>query len=256
MPVPPNLLLLNEGEEEIRKNNILFLEACPDLLAHLDLTERSMDLIDVFVRQQVEVDDDGRAIQHLGIRIFNGLASAWKLMASGYYQKAALIQRDLIETIYLVDYFRIHPDTVSAWRFADRKQLQREFGPSAVRKALDEHGGRGKSKRDENYYKFSNLAAHPTKLGFEMLRPKGGDAIIGPFPDNTSLKALLEEHGSLAAQAGFAIVARLNFEGEMANSTAHRFITGFMDYAVRFFGKVYTQEDRREVDVIYGFKKE
>jgi hypothetical protein len=85
MGVPQNLLLLHKGEEEIREKNISVISTDPDLVAHLDLTERAMDLIDVFVRQQVEPNDDGRAIQHLGIRIFNGLATAWKLMASGYY---------------------------------------------------------------------------------------------------------------------------------------------------------------------------
>jgi hypothetical protein len=252
MGVPQNLLFLHKGEEEVREKNIAFVDADADLAAHLDLAERAMDLIDVFVRQQVESDDDGRAIQHLAIRIFNGMATAWKLMASGYYQKAGLIQRDLIETIYLVNYFHIHPETLPIWRVADRKQLQREFGPSVVRKALDDHGGRGKSKREEIYYKFSNLAGHPTKAGFDMLRPKGENAIIGPFPDRTALRALLEEQGSLALQAGLAIAVWLDFNGPMADPTAHRFLTGGMDYSGRFLGKVYSPEDRAEVDRLYG----
>lgn len=256
MGVPQNLLLLHKGEEDVRDRNISVVTADPDLVAHLDLTERAMDLIDVFVRQQVESDDNGRAIQHLGIRIFNGLATAWKLMASGYYQKAGLIQRDLIETIYLVNYFHIHPEALPTWRSADRKQLQREFGPAAIRKALDDHSGRGKSKREEIYYKFSNLAGHPTKAGFDMLRPKGRDAIIGPFPDNTALKALLEEQGSLAVQAGLAIATWLDFKAPMTNPTAHRFLTGTMDYSSRFLGKIYTLEDRAEVDRLYGTKRD
>lgn len=252
MGVPQNLLLLHKGEEEIREKNISVISTDPDLVAHLDLTERAMDLIDVFVRQQVEPNDDGRAIQHLGIRIFNGLATAWKLMASGYYQKAGLIQRDLIETIYLIDYFHIHPEALPIWRVADRKQLQREFGPAAVRKALDAHGGRGKSKREEIYYKFSNLAGHPTKAGFDMLRPKGGAAIIGPFPDNAALRALLEEQGSLAVQAGLVVAGWLDFEAPLASPIVHRFLTGAMDYSGRFFGKVFSAEDRADVDRIYG----
>ncbi|MFC5524202.1 hypothetical protein ACFPPA_00450 [Rhodanobacter ginsengisoli] len=251
MGVPKNLLLLHRGEEEVRQKNISVVTADPDLVAHLDLTERAMDLIDVFVRQQVELDDDGRAIQHLGIRVFNGLATAWKLMASGYYQKAGLIQRDLIETIYLINYFHINPETLPVWRVADRKQLQREFGPVAIRKALDTHDGRGKSAREGIYYKFCNLAGHPTRAGFDMLRPKGGAAIIGPFPDNAALRALLEEQGSLAVQAGFALSVWLELEAPMASSTAHRFLTGAMDYSGRFLGKVYSPEDRADVDRLY-----
>lgn len=252
MQVPQNLLLLHKGEEKVREANISVVTADPDLIAHLDITERAMDLIDVFVLHQVELTDDGRAIQHLGIRIFNGLATAWKLMASGYYQKAGMIQRDLIETIFLINYFHILPETLSVWRAADRKKLQSEFGPAVVRKALDAHGGRGKSKREEIYYKFSNLAGHPTKAGFDMLRPKGGAAIIGPFPDNVALRALLEEQGSLAVQAGFVVALWLEFETPMASPTAHRFLSGAMDYSGRFLGKVYSSEDRADVDRLYG----
>lgn len=252
MGVPQNLLFLHKAEEEVRERSISVVTADPDLVAHLDLTERAMDLIDVFVRQQVEFDDDGRAIQHLGIRVFNGLATAWKLMASGYYQKAGMIQRDLIETIYLVNYFHICPETLPTWRVADRKRLQREFGPGVVRKALDKHGERGKSKREEIYYKFCNLAGHPTKAGFDMLRPKGGDAIIGPFFDDAALCALLEEQGSLAVQAGFAVAGWLDFSAPMVSPTAHRFLTGAMDYSGRFLGKVYSAEERADVDRLYG----
>ena len=254
--VPQNLLYLHQGEEQLRTKALDFIQMSPDMQAHLAITERAMNLLDVFVRQQVEDTDDGRAIQHLGIRVFNGFAAAWKLMSTGYFQKAGLVQRDLIETIYLVNFFHIHPNKVSVWRVANRKQLLNEFGPGPVRKALDAHAGMGKSRRDEIYQKFSMLAAHPSKLGFDMLRPKGGNgAVIGPFMDVTALKALLEEQGQLAPQAGLAFSMFLKDDEPDQRIAIHSFMTASMRYAVRYLGMRYTEEDVAEVDRLFGPKR-
>lgn len=253
--IPQNLIYLHEGEEETRRKNIAAVEADADLLLDLDMIERAMDLIDVFVRQQVEADADGRAVQHLAIRMFNGLATAWKLTASGYYQNAALILRDLIETVYLVNFFHIKPQSIANWRSADRKQLQKEFGPSIIRKALDDDDGKGKSKREQIYYMFSNLAGHPTKAGFDMLKPKGQDAIIGPFPDDTALRALVQELGSLAVQCGLATAVWLDYDVPMVNPTTLRFLQRMMDFTERFHGKQYSAAERAEINEIYATKR-
>ena len=118
---------------------------------------------------------------------------------------------------------------------------------------MDAHSGKGKSKREEIYQKFSMLAAHPSKLGFDMLRPKGGDgAVIGPFMDPTALKALLEEQGMLAVQAGFAFTSFLTPESDDANHAIHSFMTSAMRYGVRYMGMRYTEEDVAEVDRLFG----
>lgn len=253
--VPQNLIYLHQGEEELRAKALQLVQGNADFQAHLGIVERAMNLLDVFVRLQVEPDDDGRAIQHLGIRVFNGFASAWKLMSTGYFQKAGLVQRDLVETIYLVNYFHIHPDRISVWRLADRKQLLNEFGPSHIRKALDAHAGMGKSKREEIYQKFSMLAAHPSKIGFDMLRPKGGDgAVLGPFMDETALKALLEEQGMLATQAGLAFSMFMDDLAPAQRVAIHSFLTASMRYSARFLGMRYTDADIAEVDALYGVR--
>ncbi|MGH8464136.1 MAG: hypothetical protein ACRER5_08310, partial [Pseudomonas sp.] len=207
--VPDNLLLLHQGEETLRLRALTLIEANPDLADHLEITERAMDVIDM-LRQHYSADDDERAISHLGIRTFNGFATSWKLMASGYYQAAALILRDVLETTELVKAFFVDKTLVEKWRKADRRTLIREFGPASIRKILDAHAGMGKSRREEIYIKFSTLAAHPTVNGFAMLRPMGMDAHIGPFSDLTALRAVVEEMGLLAPQAGFAFSVYLD----------------------------------------------
>ena len=145
--VPANLLLLHQGEEELRKCTVRLVETNPNLADHLGITERAMDVMDM-LRQHYQADDDERTISHLGIRTFNSLATAWKLMASGYYQAATLILRDILETTNLVNAFRVDRALIEKWRKADRRTLKRDFGPAAVRKILDDDAGLGKSRRE------------------------------------------------------------------------------------------------------------
>lgn len=250
--MPQNLLYLHEGEEELRRKAIELVQENTDFQDHLAVTERAMNLLDVFVRLQVEATDDGRTIQHLAIRVFNGFASAWKLMASGYFQKAGLVQRDLVETIYLVNFFHAYPDKIAAWRMADRRQLINEFGPSAIRKALDALVDKGKSRREEIYQKFSMIAGHPSKIGFDMLRPKGSDgAVLGPFMEASALQALLEEQGMLGPQAGLAFLLFLDDETSGAREAMHSFLVPMMRYAATHLGMSYTEDDIAEVNRLF-----
>lgn len=213
-----------------------------------------MNLLDGYVRFQVEPTDDGRAVQHLAIRVFNGFATSWKLMSSGYYQNSAMIQRDLLETIFLVNYFHEEPSRIAEWRTADRKTLKNTFGPASVRKALDEKAGMGRSKREQIYQRFCQLAAHPTLEGFQMLKPKGMDAHIGPFSDATALRALLEEAGKLAAQAGYAFLMFLNHENEAAQINGRNFLLQVLPWAAKYMNMPYSADDIAEIERIYGTK--
>ena len=251
MPISDNLIRLGKCERELQSKAYEWASDDSDLSAHLDMTERAMDLLDVLAKGQVEAIDDGRAIQHLGIRVFNGFATAWQLMSSGYFQVAAMVQRDLVETIALANFFHYFPEKLPIWLGADRKQLVRDFGPSQVRKALDAQTGMGKSRREAVYYKFSSLAAHACVEGFAMLRPVGMDSQVGPFMDRTALKALLEEQGQLAAQAGLTFATYIDQSIPLATGVTHRLMTGVMEYGNRFLGMRYTPEDFSELDRIY-----
>ncbi|ASW46210.1 MULTISPECIES: hypothetical protein [Xanthomonas] len=249
--IPQNLLMLHAGEEELFGRTTQLVSACPDLADHLDITERAMDVMDM-LRQHYHGDDDQRAISHLAMRAFNHLASAWKLTSTGYYQAAGLLLRDLVETTYLVSAFHEDRSLVSRWRTADRRTRLREFSPFAVRKILEDAAGLGKSRREQIYNKFSSLAGHPTPDGFAMLRPNGMDAQIGPFSDVTALRALLEEMGMLAIQAGFTFGIYLEHGSTPPTDIAHRFVTGAMDYSGKYLGKHYSDADRAEVEELYG----
>ena len=64
-------------------------------------------------------DENAKAVRLLGMRLFNGCAAAFQLMVSGYYQSAAMVMRDLLETAFLLGYFRHNPGKISDWRIAN-----------------------------------------------------------------------------------------------------------------------------------------
>jgi len=203
-PLPDKLTALYTGEELLRAKALELIGLDHQLSADVDLIYYSMDLIQYFVIEHLAEDHDQETVQLLGIRLFNGLASAFRLLTGGYFQNAALILRDLLETSFLLSYLHLHPEKISIFRTGDEKENRKIFGPSDIRKALDKRDGFKEKKRDAAYKLLSELAAHPTYKGFQMLAPKGKGAHCGPFIDQPTLKALIEEQVKLAVQASEA----------------------------------------------------
>jgi hypothetical protein len=137
--------------------------------------------------------NDGEAVaQMLGIRLFNAAASAVKLALSGYYQTAFQQVRDIMETGFLLDYFRTSPEQILVWRNADREARRKLFDPVKIRISLDDRDGDTTKRRAEEYRKLSELASHATFRGFR-LTTREGFGELGPFVEATNLKAWLHE---------------------------------------------------------------
>ncbi len=182
-----------------------------------------MDVADVF-RQFPTNDEDLKVAQLLGMRTFNALGSSLKLALSGYNQNSALIMRDILETVFLLDLFKGDRSLIEQWRFANKKSRMKEFGPAKVRKTLDARDGLTTKKRFEIYEMFSELAAHPTMKSAWMMRPeRDGDAVIGPFIEATALKAVISEMGRLAIQVGEILVAFFPADWRQGFSTCRAF---------------------------------
>jgi len=200
--IPENLRSLNLQEEELREKALEMLENSPKLVAHLRVAERTMNMAEVLRKFETN-DEDLKVIQILSMRMFNAFGACIKLALSGYSQNGALILRDVLETVFLVDLFSHDHKAINRWRFAHSANEKREFQPINVRKALDERDGFTEQKRGAQYKLFSELAGHPSMKSAFMMRPeKNGDAVIGPFIEATSLEAVLSETGKLAVQVG------------------------------------------------------
>ena len=185
--------MLHKGEEHVRALSLDAISSSEDMWLHMSLIEHTADLLQYFIHRDVHRDEDDLTVRLLGIRMFNSISATLKLLLSGYYQNSILQQRDLIETVFLLDYFSGDTALISRWRGADEKTLREEFSPVAVRKKLDERDQYTGKKRAELYKLFSTLAGHPNPRGFDMLKVSSGDHHCGPFFDEKSLLATISD---------------------------------------------------------------
>jgi hypothetical protein len=233
--IPNNLENLHSREESLRDKTIQIVAGNKDLKLHLIVVERAMDLADVF--RQFETDDENlKVAQVLGMRTFNAFGASLKLAFSGYWQNSALILRDVLETVFLLDLFRGDRTLIEPWRFADKKARMKRFSPVKVRKALDTRDGLISKRRAKLYELFSELAGHPTMKSAWMMRPeKDGDAVIGPFVEATSASAVLTEMGRLAVQAGEILDAFFPDDWKQAHPTREGFAQAKRDWIATFY---------------------
>ena len=200
--IPEGLANLHVREEVLRDKAISLIVADPRLILHLNIIEHAMDLAYI-LRQFPTDDEDFKVLQLMGMRLFNAFGASVNLALSGYGQNSALVMRDILETVFLLDLFKSDRPALERWRFADKKAYEKEFSPVRVREALDKRDGFSERKRAAIYKLFSELAGHPTMKSMYMMRPdKDGDAHIGPFIERPMLEAIITEMGKLAIQAG------------------------------------------------------
>lgn len=205
--LPDKLGSLHRQEEQLRAKAIELVTQDATIVRHVAVVERAMNVCDM-LRQFRTDDEDLKVIQIFGMRMFNAFGASLKLALSGYIQNSALILRDVLETVFLLDLFSGDRSLIAKWRFADAKTIRQHFSPAAVRKTLDHRYGHTMRKREELYKLFSELAGHPTMKSSMMMRPKrDGDAVVGPFIEKASLDAVLSEMGRLAVQAGQHLIS-------------------------------------------------
>jgi hypothetical protein len=196
------LMGLLAAEQTLRGKALKLIASDPKLILHLGVVEAAMDLIDQFRLSPDDGDQDQIVVRLLSIRIFNAFGSALSLMLAGYSQPSAMILRDILETVFLLDYLEHDRPKITRWRTANDRDRKKEFRPVVVRTALDHRDGFTGRRRAKLYDELCDLAGHPSPRGFAMLRPTGMDAHCGPFLDPKTLEAVASEAGRLAIQVG------------------------------------------------------
>ncbi len=249
---PANLLSLHAAEESNTNLHRDAIRNQPDMMFAIGCVESSMNAIMHAIHFGTEQDDDERTVRILGIRLFNGMASALKLLLAGYYQTSALQQRDLLETLFLLDYFRIDKGLISEWRTSSEKERLKKFKPSAVRDALDKRDNFKTRKRQEEYIALSNLAGHPTADGFVMLRTASGDHDCGPFTNMFLLTTVLEQLVKLSLQAAWHLTRLLPTTEEHLRKPEDLAVRlQFLEFHARWGEKVFQRPfPRDEIDEI------
>jgi hypothetical protein len=196
-----NLSSLHDEEEKLRARQLAHVDGREAFRDHFNIVREAMNVIYGLTHDHPHKTDDELTIQFLGIRLFNAAAASIKLALSGYYQNAFQHLRDILETYFLIDYLKSYPETIPVWKVADRKQIMTEFGPGAIRTALDKRDGFTGGKRKQIYALISSHATHATYRGFKMTT-KDTLGEIGPFMSEENLQAWLEEMAKAMTHAG------------------------------------------------------
>jgi len=131
--------------------------------------------------------------------LFNSAAGAIQSITARYYQNCVMLQRDLLEVSFLLDYFRTNAASIAEWRGCDETERNKKFGAFKVRTALDDRDGFTERKREAAYKRLCTLGAHASQEGFEFLRPT--DAHCGPYFANRALEATTAELAKLCVGA-------------------------------------------------------
>ena len=179
-------------EEKSRAESMAIIESDPEFGRRLEMIEKAMAIIFTFTIDHTSRTVDENTAQMLGVRLFNAAGAGLKLALSGYYQTAFHQARDIMETGFLLDYFRTSPGQISVWRTSDRATRRKFFDPVKIRIALDDRDKDTEKRREAEYNKLSELASHATFRGFS-LTSRGGFGELGPFVEPVNLKAWLEE---------------------------------------------------------------
>lgn len=190
--LPEKLTSLYEYQNEIQTKSLLYLNGEERYKGSLTFLEQVLNVIFEITTTYENKDEDELAVQYIGIRLFNDITAALKLLLSGYYQIAFSIQRDIIEVCFLLDYFHSNRAEITVWRNADEHLLKTKFKPAAIREALDKRDGLKERKRDKVYQIFCNYATHISYKGNKIVSPKGMGK-IGSFFDEKYLKACYNE---------------------------------------------------------------
>jgi hypothetical protein len=190
--LPGNLERMRQEEDSIRASALLHINADVALKDRIALVHDSLDAVFTYTHDHKNLDDDELVLQRLGIRLFNSGACALSLLPSGYYQNSALQLRDLLETGFLIDYFRTEPAKIKVWQNSNDQERQKLFGPKVIREALDRRDEFSEGNRAKAYKVLSNYSAHPTHAGFKLFSPNWMSKIT-PFFDGTYTKAMVEK---------------------------------------------------------------
>src|SRR5712671_4387639 len=127
----------HDREEEVRRESMALIEVDPELFRRVEMVQKAMTVIFGYTIEYTSRSEDETTMQLLGVRLFNAAASGIKLALSGYYQTAFHQARDIMETGFLLDYFRTSPEQRAVWKRSDRKMRRELFDPVKIRIELD-----------------------------------------------------------------------------------------------------------------------
>jgi hypothetical protein len=234
---PENFDLLHQQEEAIRGQTKEAIAASDTVRRHFAVVEASMTTLRHFARDYPFNGDDELTLHLLGIRLFNSAAGAVQSLTSGYYQNCVMLERDILEVAFLLDYFHSNEASIAEWRGCTEKERSKKFSAFRVRTELDNRDGFTEKKRMQTYSALCTLGAHASYPGFEFLRPtKGGDAHCGPYFANRALEVTVAELAKLCIGAAATFTRFFKMRSLLDDETALAFMDATVAWSEHFIG--------------------
>lgn len=193
-------------KEHLRERALAFIESDSRLQSHIRMIEIVMNLADRLIELPVG-DADENVIHVLAMRTSTDFCASLTLALAGYWRHSFLVQRGILETVFLLDLFKGDRSQIKQWRLADDDEMKRKFNPGRVRDLLDSRDGFKEGKRKADYDVFSKYTAHPTKKSEYLMKPQpDGEPVSGAFFAPHLLIAALNDMGRLAVQFGDILI--------------------------------------------------
>lgn len=198
-PIPENLLSLWKEQDNLLdwSQQVVSKDVC--LQDHLELVEAYMSTVDS-VRRCAPLGNRHFALCGLFMRTFDSLAQCARFALTGNYSGSAIYARDLLETLFLIDYLMEDIDRPEAWLASDNKTRREKFNPGVVRDALDKRDGYKEGKRLAHYKILSEMGAHPTPASFSLKKDGAQQLRTGPFRQVNLLEACLQEAAIMTSE--------------------------------------------------------
>jgi len=220
-------------EEKIRVKSLVQVGQDSKLEDELSTIEQATKLLVVITQNFDRRNDDEGLIIHLGIRLTNLAFSAVKLALSGYYQQSLALARDITETGFLIHYLTTTPLEMEVWRNSSEEERKKKFSPVKIRIALDKAEGTTELRRAKVYAETSELGAHASPRGFNLLR--SDDAImVGPFFEIIFLRLCVREIFMRLCPATHIITSYLNDLPDDIQAFNLAFSMLFFDVSTRY----------------------
>jgi len=150
----------------IRAQTLAYFRSFPPARLHLAALDRCLALLDELSagsgRRPAAV-----AGQTLVRRLVHLSLSALTLLADAFYQGCMAVQRDTLETGFLLEFLLHDSSRCAAWCVSTRADRtgRGPFAPGTVRRQLNDDG----ADRDAIYTAFCEHASHPTLQGGRLL---------------------------------------------------------------------------------------
>lgn len=193
----------HQHEAATFRRSVKFLKSKNPGLEHLQLFRLIASTNASAVKSTITKEEDQLTILYIGSRLFNHGMLSYRNAMSGYYQSSFLLQRDVIEVQFLLDYFRFKPTSIRTWRESSNEDRVKNFSASTLYKQLDERDNFRDQNRKKTYQQFCELAAHVSYPGIKLMTNKDNLIEIGPFYDSHKLLNTLAE---LNRRYGHAVI--------------------------------------------------